>query len=131
MSYMYIIYTIYIYINIKRVYIYMASAQLPVAHFLVPFCNEHGNLFPHLLVPKQPQFPPLYVFLVQMAVSKIGVPQNGWFIMEDLGVPLFLETPKSTSEKKSEEEKRQKTNTATTVTILKAALGVAFLGVPW
>ena len=31
---------------------------------------------------------------------KIGVPQNGWFIMEtpikvdDLAVPLFLETPK-------------------------------------
>ena len=41
-----------------------------------------------------------YSILQYMGVNpKIGVPQNGWFIMEnpinmdDMGVPLFLETP--------------------------------------
>ena len=38
--------------------------------------------------------------LCKWGFPKIGIPQNGWFVMEnpikmdDLGVPLFLETPK-------------------------------------
>ncbi len=28
---------------------------------------------------------------------KIGIPKNGWWKMDDLGVPLFLETPLSTT----------------------------------
>ena len=40
----------------------------------------------------------MYIY-IYMDVSKIGVPQNGWFVMgnpinmDDLGVPLFSETP--------------------------------------
>ena len=43
-----------------------------------------------------------FFFMDMWAFPRIGVPQNGWFIngkpyeqMDDLGVPLFLETPMS------------------------------------
>ena len=41
-----------------------------------------------------------FMWKQKIGVSKIGVPQNGWFTMEhpikmdDLAVPLFLETPR-------------------------------------
>ena len=45
------------------------------------------------------------VFFLRGVFPKIGVPQNGWFIMEiaikmdDLGIPPFSETPRGSPKK--------------------------------
>ena len=61
----------------------------PIVQPAVPSCNRKG------VATGSPTNQEIY-----MGVNpKIGVPQNGWFIMEnlikmdDLGIPLFLETP--------------------------------------
>ena len=53
----------------------------------------------HVLSPCFFQEPTLQIRWEIWVFPNIGVPQNGWFIVEnpikidDLGVPLFLETP--------------------------------------
>ena len=47
----------------------------------------------------RPRYPKIQMWFRIWVFPKIMVPQNGWFIretpikMDDLGVPLFLETP--------------------------------------
>ena len=60
------------------------------------FCKTSGLVRRYLAAQNNPDNPKqLNIWMF----PKIGVPQNGWFIMEnpikmdDLGVPLFLETP--------------------------------------